>query len=122
MAVSYLSGVSGDLQATRIKLMNESSEGEKKTTLSAQQTQQPQPTKAKDNEGWPARVGSLASGIFEDRKQKRPDGDASSQASDLDYARFTAGVVRLYETLLKEPIPEKMVRLIEKIAEQERKS
>jgi hypothetical protein len=102
--------------------MTECGEGEKKTPLSAQQTEQPQPAKAKDNEGWPARVGSLAGGIFEDRSQKRPDGDASSQASNLDYARFTAGVVRLYEALLKEPIPEKMLRLMEKIAEQERKS
>ncbi|MGO9459258.1 MAG: hypothetical protein ACLP1W_03880 [Rhodomicrobium sp.] len=39
-----------------------------------------------------------------------------------DEARFTAGIVRFYEAVLKEPIPEKMLRLIDEIAKQERKS
>jgi hypothetical protein len=122
MAVSYFSGASGDLQVTRIKLMNECNEGEERKTLPAQQTEQPQPAKAIQNEGWPARIGSLAGGIFEGEDKKRPDGGSSSQGSDPDSARFTAGVVRLYEAILKEPIPGKMLRLVEKIAEQERKS
>jgi hypothetical protein len=40
----------------------------------------------------------------------------------LDNARFTAGVVGLYEAILSEPIPDKMLRLIEEIGKQERKS
>jgi hypothetical protein len=40
----------------------------------------------------------------------------------LDHARFTAGIISLYETVLSEPIPEKMLRLIEEIGKQERES
>jgi hypothetical protein len=36
-------------------------------------------------------------------------------------ARLTAGVVELYAALLKEPIPEEMLRLVEKLSKQERK-
>lgn len=38
----------------------------------------------------------------------------------LDEARFTAGIVQFYEALLKEPVPEKMLRLVEQIAKRER--
>ncbi len=36
-------------------------------------------------------------------------------------ARLTAGVVELYTALLKEPIPEEMLRLVEKLSKRERK-
>jgi hypothetical protein len=36
-------------------------------------------------------------------------------------ARLTAGVVELYSALLKEPIPDEMLRLVEKLSKQERK-
>jgi hypothetical protein len=39
----------------------------------------------------------------------------------FDEARFTAGVVELYEALLKEPIPEDMLRLVDQLGKQERK-
>jgi hypothetical protein len=45
-----------------------------------------------------------------------------AKEAELDEARFTAGIVQLYETVLKEPIPEKMLRLIEEIAKRERRS
>ena len=35
----------------------------------------------------------------------------------LDDARFTLGVVKLYEALFNEPIPEDMLRLVEKLAD-----
>ena len=52
----------------------------------------------------------------ESRKAMAQDGGAA-----LDEARFTAGVVKLYEALLKEPVPEEMLRLIDKLGKQERK-
>lgn len=39
----------------------------------------------------------------------------------VDGARFAAGVVKLYEAVLKEPIPEDMLRLIDQLGKQERK-
>ena len=45
---------------------------------------------------------------------------AAGLKAGLDEARFTAGIVQFYEALLKEPVPEKMLRLIEQIAKRER--
>jgi hypothetical protein len=39
----------------------------------------------------------------------------------LDHARFTAGIIDLYEAVLSEPVPQRMLRLIEEIGKQERK-
>ncbi len=39
----------------------------------------------------------------------------------LDGARFTAGMVRFYDAIFNESAPEKMLRLIDEIAKQERK-
>lgn len=51
-----------------------------------------------------------------------PDtGGTAEQAPAFDRARFSAGVVRFYEAVLKEPVPGKMLRLIEEIAMRERK-
>jgi len=46
--------------------------------------------------------------------------DNPSLDPTYDEARFAAGVVKLYETLLKEPIPDEMLALINKIEKQER--
>ena len=102
--------------------MSECNKGEDKTSLPAQQTEQPQPLTGIQNDGWGARAGSLFSGIVEGEKQRGLGGNAVSQTADPGQARFTAGVVHFYEAILKEPIPERMLRLIEEIARQERKS
>ena len=88
-------------------------EGEEQSPQPAQQTQQPQPDQRMQNDGWPARAGSLPASVL--------DGKREPPKAGTDDARFTAGVVRFYEAILKEPIPEKMLRLIEEIAMQERK-
>ncbi len=56
-------------------------------------------------------------------KASLPDGFAFlPPRTPLDRARFTAGVVRFYGAILKKPIPEKMLRLIDEIEKQERGS
>jgi hypothetical protein len=40
----------------------------------------------------------------------------------LEHARFAAGIIGLYEAVLREPIPRRMLRLLEEIGQQERKS
>jgi hypothetical protein len=40
----------------------------------------------------------------------------------LDHARFTTGIIGLYEAVLSEPVPKRMRRLIEEIGMQEDKS
>ncbi len=55
----------------------------------------------------------------EDKEAKPGDGAPNAP---FDEARFNAGVVKLYEALLKEPIPEEMLRLVDRLGKQERKS
>ena len=50
------------------------------------------------------------------------DGEPKNEnPASIDEARFTAGVVKLYEALLKEPVPDEMLRLIDQLGQQERK-
>jgi hypothetical protein len=65
------------------------------------------PSKDKNKDG--------ASGLLETK------GDGAGRKAAIDDARFTAGVVKLYEALLKEPIPKEMLQLIDQIGKQERK-
>ncbi|MFT4078349.1 hypothetical protein [Rhodomicrobium sp.] len=58
-------------------------------------------------------------------KKEAPDGAGDlAQTTPInptyDEARFAAGVVKLYEKLLAEPIPDEMLALINKIEKQER--
>jgi hypothetical protein len=87
--------------------MNENERSEVAMRLPAQQAQ---PTSA-------SREETLA------REQAPNPGKPGDGAPnpELDDARFTAGVVKLYEALLKEPIPDKMLRLVEELSKQERK-
>ena len=82
------------------------------------QTQQPQPA-AGAEEARAACAGPFAIGLGQ---PIGPDtGGTAEQAPAFDRARFSAGVVRFYEAVLKEPVPGKMLRLIEEIAMRERK-
>ncbi len=101
--------------------MNESDTSEPKTRKPAQQAHQPQPVPAPHNaHAFPGKSGKDEDRASCRRGDETGGGDAAPRAP-LDDARFAAGVVKLYEALLKEPIPEDMLRLVEKIGKQERK-
>ena len=57
--------------------------------------------------------------VREAQSAARPGADARAGVHE---ARFTAGIVRFYEAVLNEPIPGKMLRMVEEIAKRERKS
>ena len=84
-----------------------------------QQLPQPQPVQSAKDEGRSPRAGSLAGEML--TAGKKPQGKEDGKEG-VDEARFTAGIVRFYEALLREPIPEKMLRLIDEIARRERES
>ncbi len=114
--------------------MNERDRSEGERRVPAQQAQQPQPSKAlNDHVQSPHNHTVLEkSDIISEMAGKdrlvnsRDIAGGGSQKADpaaggaLDEARFTAGVVKLYEALLKEPIPAEMLRLVGKLDKQER--
>ena len=102
--------------------MDASGESEEKVLLPSLETQQ-QHRKSRETapQGLAARARSLPAEVLDGRGGKRRAKPPAKEA-ELDEARFTAGIVQLYETVLKEPIPEKMLRLIEEIAKRERRS
>ncbi len=100
--------------------------------LPAQQAQQPQPTTVLNDHQIQSPQMNSISDVSErsgkDRLANSDNGDGGDPKSDgqdggaaLDDARFTAGVVKLYEALLKEPVPAEMLRLIDQLGKQERK-
>jgi len=102
--------------------MGECDENEDKVVLPAQQLQQPQPAQNAKHEGLAARVGSLPPEALNNGAKNPGEGAASARTKGFDQARFTAGIVRFYEAVLKEPIPEKMLRLVQELAKRERQS
>jgi hypothetical protein len=114
--------------------MNERDRSEGEKRVPAQQAQQPQPPKAlNDHIQSPLKhTGSENPEIISAMAVKdqlvnpgesavgEPQKADSAVAGALDEARFTAGVVKLYEALLKEPIPQEMLRLVGKLDKQER--
>lgn len=59
-------------------------------------------------------------------ERKRPAGRSNSSQGGgakegFDFARFTSGVVGVYDAFLKEPIPEEMLRLVRELNRKERK-
>jgi hypothetical protein len=112
--------------------MNERNKGEGKRRAPAQQAQQPQPSNALNDQFQSPRLPSENADKITGKAGKdqptHPDGSAGGEAKNMspitdapfDEARFTAGVVELYEALLKEPIPEDMLRLVDQLGKQER--
>ncbi len=117
--------------------MNERNKGEGERRAPAQQAQQPQPSEVLNDQFQSARLlsenmdkitekagkdqlphpgGGGGGGAGGEAKNMSPIADAA-----FDEGRFTAGVVKLYEALLKEPIPEDMLRLVDQLGKQERK-
>jgi len=102
--------------------MHKKDESEDKVAVPAQQQHQPQPLQAARDEGLAARAVLLAGGVL-DGGESKPDGkDENGEQQGLDRARFNAGIVRFYEAILNEPIPEKMLRLVKEIAKREKES
>ena len=114
--------------------MNERDKSEGERHVPAQQAQQPQPSKSLNDHIQPRhadsvseKTGKISEISCEDRLPDSggtvgsdPEIPSAAAGAALDDARFTAGVVKLYEALLKEPIPEEMLRLINQIGKQER--
>lgn len=99
--------------------MNDSDMGEEQTRQPAQQAQQPQPaTGSKDQRPTALASPDNSSNAWSSLARKDENG---AEGAPWDDARFTAGVVKLYEALLKEPIPEEMLKLVDQIGKQERK-
>ena len=111
--------------------MNESDKGKEVTHVPAQQAQQPQPSSALNSHvqfqphGMPEENNTTISykiNMDQQGSGGSADGEPKNEnPADIDEARFTAGVVKLYEALLKEPIPDEMLRLIDQLGQQERK-
>ncbi len=115
--------------------MNERDKSEGERHVPAQQAQQPQPSKALNDHLQSPRGHSVlekAGNISEksgvdlllspgESAGGGPKTASPATEAALDEARFTAGVVKLYEALLKEPIPEEMLRLVSQLGKQERK-
>jgi hypothetical protein len=112
--------------------MSECDDSVDKSALPSEQAQPPQPTQSGNDRELAARGGLLAgdivdstimgSAITDSKRTDRQRAVARKRTPVLDYARFSAGIVSLYEAVLSEPIPEKMLRLVEEIGKQERKS
>jgi len=86
--------------------MNQGDKNDGQTRVPAQQMQQPQPAAGPADSAQAPQMPPIP------KKGAAP-------GPLFDDARFTAGVVKLYEALLKEPIPEEMLRLVDEIGKQE---
>jgi hypothetical protein len=109
--------------------MNERDKSEGEKRMPAQQAQQPQPPKAlNDHVQSVLEKSDIISEIAGKDQLVNPRDCAvggpqkadSAAGGPLDEARFSAGVVKLYEALLKEPIPQEMLRLVDQLGKQER--
>ncbi len=101
--------------------MDDSLEGKEKSRLPAQQAHQPQPVLNVEEEGWPVQNNETSKKVNSVKKLGSAE-PHNGEAPAVDDARFTAGIVRFYETLLNEPVPGKMLKLVEELAKRERKS
>jgi hypothetical protein len=115
-----MSGATGD-PGKGFDIMDACGDSEEDVLLPAQEPRQHRTIQGSPHEGLAARARSLPEEVLDGGRRKRRAGAASAKGG-LDEARFTAGIVRFYEAVLNEPIPEKMLSLIGEIAKRERKS
>ncbi len=119
--------------------MDEGNKDEGERRLPAQQAQQPQPSKVLNDQilsphllsektVLPEKIGKISRSAGKDQLLNPGGSDGGEPTNDIpvagatfDEGRFTAGVVKLYEALLKQPIPEDMLRLVDQLGKQERK-
>ncbi len=86
------------------------------------QQQQPQHRHEGKEKSLKERAGSLDESVLDGKKVDIAPGGDPEREGVPDHARFTAGIVSLYAAVLKEPIPDRMLRLIEELGKLERKS
>jgi hypothetical protein len=100
--------------------MEASGESEEKVLLPTQETAQNRIIRDTAPQGLAARASSQPAEALNGEGAmlgaKPPAGRAA-----LDEARFSAGIVRFYEAVLNEPVPERMLRLVDEIAKREPK-
>jgi hypothetical protein len=101
--------------------VNERDDGVNKTALPTEWAQPSQPIhRGSDQE--PVVHSSPFYGVLMDtEKMKCQKAGAKKPAFVLDHARFNAGIINLYETVLSEPVPKRMLRLVEEIGKREHK-
>jgi hypothetical protein len=102
--------------------MRECDDGMSKTALPAQRAQLWQPILTGNDQEPVVHSHSFFCVLMRAEKMKCQSIKARKRVPVLDHARFTAGIIGLYETVLSEPVPERMLRLIEEIGKQEHKS
>jgi hypothetical protein len=101
--------------------MSECDDSVDKAALPSERAQPPQSIQRGNDREQAAQKGPLSGHIIDSERIKRQRAAARRRPQVLDHARFTAGIISLYEAVLNEPIPENMFRLIEEIGKQERK-
>jgi hypothetical protein len=101
--------------------MNERDDGVNNTALPTERAQPWQPIQRGSDQEPVEHSRPLQGVLIEAGKMRRQKDEAGTQAPVLDHARFTAGIIGLYEAVLSEPVPQTMLRLIEEIGKQERK-
>jgi hypothetical protein len=102
--------------------MSECDDSVDKAALPNERAQPHQPIHRGSDQGQSAHSDPLLANIIGTGTMNRQGDGGGRRTPVLDHARFAAGIVGLYETILSEPIPEKMLRLIEEIGKRERKS
>ena len=100
--------------------MRECDNGTSKTALAAQRAQVWRPILTGNDQEPAVHSHSFFCVLMRAEKMRGQSSRAAKPAPVLDHARFTAGVIGLYETVLSEPVPERMLRLIEAIRKQEK--
>ena len=102
--------------------MNECDDSVDKTALPKERAQPPQSIQSREDQGPASLNRSVIGDSIDGKRTSRQGAGRRKRTPVLDHARFTAGIIGLYEAVLSEPIPEKMLRLIEEIGKRERKS
>jgi hypothetical protein len=92
--------------------MNESDEGEDSTHAPIKQAPAQHKTQPR----------SLDHDLVDGTHNRLDEVRALKPKTGFDHARFAAGIVGLHGAVIREPIPEKMLRLIEDLSRQERQS
>jgi hypothetical protein len=100
--------------------MSECDDSVDKAALPNQRAQPHGPLQSGNDQERAGHSGPFPGNIIDTETMNRAE--TKGRTVVLDNARFTAGIVGLYEAILSEPIPDKMLRLIEEIGKQESKS
>ena len=102
--------------------MNERDNGVNKTAPPTERAKPSQPVQRGRDQEPVVRSRPLHGVLIGTREMRRQSTGAGKLAPVLDHARFTAGIISLYEAVLSEPVPKRMLRLIEEIGKQEHTS